>query len=210
MAHSEKIKTIHQCLVYILECLILKQAEILQKQIKGKVTSKLSILRKRHRAVLVNWKSGGEEFEVTPIGSSTFLVCSFEDDEIDNYTVRKNERKTCSSDHENAVCHVLCTSCSICYHEFCCSCQDYSIKNNMCKHIHWLGLWLQNNRVLLGDEEMESIAADGTSTNSVAENEVDMTVTVGENSSIYWREKVTPKLPHWPLIYRLCLQNNWR
>lgn len=192
-AQYKEIETIGQCLVYILECLMMKQAEILQKQIKGKVTLKLSVLRNRHRTAYSVWKSGDEQIEVTPIDSSTFLVASSQNDESNSYTVRRNERKTCTSDNETPDCNLLCLSCNICYHEFCCSCQDYSMKNNMCQHIHWLGLWLRNNMVKSEDEEIESIFVDDPLTDLVTESEV--ADTVDDDSSIYWREKVTSILP---------------
>lgn len=63
----------------------------------------------------------------------------------------------------------------------------------MCQHIHWLGLWLRNNMVKSEDEEIESIFVDDPLTDLVTESEV--ADTVDDDSSIYWREKVTSILP---------------
>lgn len=92
---------------------------------KGKITTKLKDLRRRHKksleldSNLINRVDGGWQ-----IMSSTSNPPQI-------YEIRKNV--------EQCECRLLCTDCNFCIHKYSCSCLDSSIRWNMCKHIHMLG-----------------------------------------------------------------------
>ncbi|XP_068085219.1 uncharacterized protein [Anabrus simplex] len=88
---------------------------------KGKVTSKLSAIRQRHKA----------SFQLDPedaiYDNNVWIVQSKHSNEL--YKIRRMSESLCK-------CELLCTECETCLHAFTCSCPDSSIKFNMCKHIH--------------------------------------------------------------------------
>ena len=55
------------------------------------------------------------------------------------YNVLKTEVKECTL-YEDEICLLPCTKCNACFHDYTCNCQDNSIRNNMCKHIHAIGM----------------------------------------------------------------------
>lgn len=87
---------------------------------KGKVTSKLSLIRHRHNNSL------SLSLDTVICEAGTWKVPSQNTNEI--YEVTCLER--------NCNCDLKCTECQTCIHSFCCTCPDSSIKFNMCKHIH--------------------------------------------------------------------------
>lgn len=38
---------------------------------------------------------------------------------------------------KNCQCQILCDKCNVCLHNYSCDCEDYLIRNNLCKHIHY-------------------------------------------------------------------------
>ncbi|XP_017781250.1 PREDICTED: uncharacterized protein LOC108566060 isoform X1 [Nicrophorus vespilloides] len=87
---------------------------------KGKITSKISNLRRSHKdsekldlgTVLIGDKGG---YEIYKKSNQIF-------------TVYEN-KKSCS-------CNMYCSKCEMWMHAYCCTCTDYSIQWNMCKHVH--------------------------------------------------------------------------
>ncbi|CAH1383825.1 unnamed protein product, partial [Tenebrio molitor] len=92
---------------------------------KGKISSKIRDLRKRHQTsvnldvnLIIEFNGGWNVF------SSSNKV-------RDIYQIQKNV--------EQCDCLLICSDCKICIHKYSCSCLDSSIRWNMCKHIHLLG-----------------------------------------------------------------------
>lgn len=88
---------------------------------KGKVTSKLSIIRKRHQRSLSLSEEG--------------IICEEEIWSVPSFD-RNEIYKVSSTDMDNCNCGLQCTECKTCIHAYICSCVDSAIKFNMCKHIH--------------------------------------------------------------------------
>ncbi|GFS44538.1 uncharacterized protein TNIN_447731 [Trichonephila inaurata madagascariensis] len=89
---------------------------------KGKISSKISLLRKRHK-----------------VGQSLISLCIQNNEEWsvsstrgkDIYIVKRNV--TCSKE-----CTLMCRECNHCLHNFTCTCTDNAVQWNMCKHIHFI------------------------------------------------------------------------
>lgn len=87
---------------------------------KGKITSKVQALRKRHAASFdlnidtVIESDGGWVLQ----SSSSFEL----------YRVEETKQNSC--------CNIFCAACNCCIHRYVCTCLDSAIKYNMCKHIH--------------------------------------------------------------------------
>lgn len=99
-----------------------KMHVLIIKKTKGKITSKLRLLRKVHT-------KGGLAIDlglVWSVSDNTWEVLSSTLTEL--YCVRKI--KDCGT------CNLKCVHCSTCFHEFSCSFFGNAIKNNMYKHIH--------------------------------------------------------------------------
>lgn len=88
----------------------------------GAVSSKVSEMRKRH--VL----SQTLDLQFVEQSIRLFLVAS--EKSTNFYEVQFNERK--------CRCKLKCTDCAQCVHTVSCTCPDYLIRLNMCKHIHYL------------------------------------------------------------------------
>lgn len=89
---------------------------------KGKVSSKISNLRQRHKASEnLNLNILKRQYLVWDISSETKPFM---------YTIEKIEI--------GCDCLLRCEECKICIHEYVCSCIDSAIQFNMCKHIHYL------------------------------------------------------------------------
>lgn len=93
---------------------------------KGKISNKMAIIRKRHEHSL--------KMKVTKVPSEDddeFYVQSENQDEIKIYTIKKKSLDPCP-------CKLKCSPCNACVHTYSCNCVDYLIKNNLCKHIHYI------------------------------------------------------------------------
>ncbi|XP_050309168.1 uncharacterized protein LOC126745382 isoform X2 [Anthonomus grandis grandis] len=89
---------------------------------KGKMSSKLQIIRSRHKQSLKLREDLVVECE------NRWNIASETTAEL--YVIQKVQR--------DCKCQLLCNECKTCIHQFCCSCLDSSVKYNMCKHIHLL------------------------------------------------------------------------
>ncbi|XP_067136762.1 uncharacterized protein [Centruroides vittatus] len=87
---------------------------------KGKVTSKFSDLRKRHKTSLSLCK------DLVIKEDNTWKIPSSNGSDI--YTVAMVK--------ENCECQIVCNECKSCIHMYMCTCIDSTVKFNMCKHIH--------------------------------------------------------------------------
>ncbi|XP_065202653.1 uncharacterized protein LOC135832998 [Planococcus citri] len=87
---------------------------------KGKLTKKIQDLRRRHRTAVANRNDSLITYDST---DERWIVSSKQ-----IYYVEKNDA--------NCTCSLICTLCNACLHRYSCTCLDYSIKWNMCKHVH--------------------------------------------------------------------------
>ena len=100
-----------------------KGFERLCKLEKGKISGRLTTIRKRH---LTSNKLSSHL--VSEAGDCEWRVKSTEADH--EYTVTL-ESTTCQTE-----CRLLCNDCGICIHMFSCTCLDFLINYTICKHIH--------------------------------------------------------------------------
>ncbi|KAJ8911350.1 hypothetical protein NQ315_011643 [Exocentrus adspersus] len=91
---------------------------------KGKITTKIRELRKRHRKSVNLDKTlvleNGEGWDIPSSSKNNFEL----------YHIEKIK--------EVCDCQLICTDCGVCIHKYTCSCIDSSVRWNMCKHIHLL------------------------------------------------------------------------
>lgn len=97
---------------------------------KGKVTTKITICRKRHK-------------ESLKIADSDIFY--FERD--NKWSIKSTNNTTNFYDiipgNQHCDCSFKCSDCNICIHKYLCSCIDSSIKWNICKHVHALSRYMQ-------------------------------------------------------------------
>lgn len=89
---------------------------------RGKITSKIQEIRRRHKHSLF---MNTNLITKIPNGWEVTSEMAYE-----IYFIQETS-KMCD-------CKLICTDCLICIHNFTCSCIDSSIKYNICKHIHLL------------------------------------------------------------------------
>ncbi|GFT25772.1 uncharacterized protein NPIL_695281 [Nephila pilipes] len=106
--HTEKIEFLIDSLIYLE---------------KGKISSKIAQLRKRHKV--------GQELTSLCIrkNEEEWSVASTKGNEV--YIVKKNV--ACFEG-----CTLMCKECNQCLHNFTCTCIDNAVQWNMCKHIHYI------------------------------------------------------------------------
>jgi hypothetical protein len=116
-------KAIHGLMTFIRD----KLFDQLISSHRGKVTSKITNIRLRHNnSLALTLESIVKEGDDWLIQSSSTL---------DIFRVSKSNISNCS-------CLLKCESCGICYHYYICTCTDFAIKWNMCKHVHLLCRYL--------------------------------------------------------------------
>ncbi|KAE9530123.1 hypothetical protein AGLY_011585 [Aphis glycines] len=118
---GKKVKRLDKSLYALLKFLRDKSIDRLIVLHKGKITSKIKELRKRHKNSLkmsINnaLKDGEGYWNVMASGLN------------DMYTVNKLK--------DSCDCQIICDECKTCIHCFSCTCSDSAIKWNFCKHIH--------------------------------------------------------------------------
>lgn len=89
---------------------------------KGKITKKISDLRVRHKESLKLSES------LIMKGDTGWNILS--SNRTDLYFIKESTT--------DCTCNLRCLDCKTCIHNFSCTCIDYSIRWNMCKHIHLL------------------------------------------------------------------------
>ena len=116
-------KHIDNCIHTLLKVSRDKTFHRLIKLTKGKVTKKTTTTHKRHTT-----STQMDISLVTPIDNNSWEVQSSDTKRIYEVAVGK---KNC---HVN--CALKCSKCSVCIHAYSCTCDDYIVAANMCKHIH--------------------------------------------------------------------------
>lgn len=138
---NEKMSEMWKGLNYLETFLKQQLSEAMLKELKGKVSRKLKILRRRHDKL----ERQTVESDVSMHSETQWFVSVTETVTGQNEPLVTEERiylveklkNTCSD------CELFCEKCQICFHEYACHCVDASIKNNMCEHIHALGRYLR-------------------------------------------------------------------
>lgn len=119
-----------------------KMVSRLIKITKGHNNSHIQNIHKRHQTALTS------SFNVTINEENIWLLVSHNQ----NYVVSKRELCQISN------CHLKCSFCHICIHDYECTCTDFFIKAMICKHIHYIHLKSkENNR---GSETNKSVYSD--------------------------------------------------
>ncbi|XP_072383099.1 uncharacterized protein [Diabrotica undecimpunctata] len=113
-------KGVHAVNLYIRDKII----DRMIKQIKGKDTSHLRIIEKRHEMALKS------SFQVSNNYENVWHVIN----NGQQYIVSKKPTQILS------CCELKCVKCNICIHTYQCTCIDYFIKGIMCKHIHYIAV----------------------------------------------------------------------
>jgi len=86
----------------------------------GKVTHYVNAINNRHHSAA--------QIHNSNINKTSTITWTVKSESLEEeYLVKKCEP---------CACKVICVACKICVHLFSCTCYDYTIKNNMCKHIH--------------------------------------------------------------------------
>jgi hypothetical protein len=124
--HGKKIKRLDK-MIYILQKFVrdcLYDQLIIQH--KGKISTKISDIRKKHLVSTTLDASKIIEYE------NGWTCPSFSSSEM--YFIQRNTQQIC----DKRECYLKCVTCSHCIHSFNCTCIDNAVKWNMCKHIHLL------------------------------------------------------------------------
>ncbi|XP_035225897.1 uncharacterized protein LOC118198347 isoform X4 [Stegodyphus dumicola] len=100
-----------------------KNFDRLLKYHKGKMTKKLSVSLKRHKEGMLLSSN------CVKLNDNNWKIKSSQSETV--YYIKKNSEHNCTG-----KCVIFCRSCNECVSTFTCSCPDYTIQNNMCKHIH--------------------------------------------------------------------------
>jgi len=97
---------------------ISKRQEFVKLCNGGKVTHYINAINNRHRS------------------AAQICSCNINKTSKFTWTVKSEslKEKYLVKKCEPCACKVICVACKICVHLFSCSCYDYTIKNNMCKH----------------------------------------------------------------------------
>jgi len=137
----------------------------------GKVTHYVNAINSRHRPALQI------KNPITKISDDTWSVAS-NSLELD-YLIKQNEQ--CS-------CKVICVVCKCCVHLFSCTCYDYSIKNNMCKHIHAVRMSIMQN------SKVSTIQIDENMCNLIDNDEVCMKMSAVQQLTVPSTECIANKI----------------
>lgn len=137
------------------------------RMMKNKPTYRMEqIAHSHHQSVHI------EDSKITNINTHTWLVQSTTSDKSP-YSVTINNTENCIG------CPLACPNCHVCVHQFTCTCIDYKIKGNFCKHVHAC-IRVSNKKFEISiDEDRETSAFDehnrnvveGVQINSVHPNE---------------------------------------
>lgn len=150
--NKEKIKYLITGLKVLKKYALTQQRYGRRKKIMGKLSFALKNIRHRHDTME---KSEKEKLVIEIRDNDSWQVSSFQTATGDNCSemyiiVKLNSR--CQD------CGLVCEKCNACFHQYRCSCLDSAIKNNMCKHIHYLitTMKLTEGTTLLDDETANS------------------------------------------------------
>ncbi len=192
VSKDKKIKDVFSCLRFILEYLMVKEKNSQSKHVRGKINAKLRALFTRHKMAQEElFKTNS--ITIQPANSQSWYIGSFKDIEnlvLEMHIVSKRDELECAL-YDDISCNLACTLCKICFHQYRCTCPDSSAYNNMCRHIHMLGMYLlqASNNVYLDEEGVDVEANvntyDGSLLNygdKIASNIHMLSVVTGDNA----------------------------
>ncbi|XP_065214382.1 uncharacterized protein LOC135841371 [Planococcus citri] len=120
---TKKIRLLFFGLNLLKTCILQLYRERLRKKFIGKLSFKLRNLRARHKEAL----KSAEEF-----------VVSTSDENAWHYKNGKHTLMKNFNECPETTCRLKCDECLVCIHQFMCTCEDASIRGNMCIHVHIL------------------------------------------------------------------------
>ncbi|XP_065071813.1 uncharacterized protein LOC135696369 [Rhopilema esculentum] len=121
--HRKRNKRVDHLLSVLLKIARDKAYEAWEKLEKGKRTSKIRDIDKRHKTSLeLSLK------EVSAANATQWIFPSTANENKLKHSVIKNDYY--------CECKMKCSSCKVCVHQYSCSCADYAIHSVPCKHIH--------------------------------------------------------------------------
>jgi hypothetical protein len=118
-------KRVDTCIHVLLKIARDKGFERVIKFTKGKKSHRFLEIQKRHTN---SCQMSAEN--VCPVGINEWRIKSTCSEKHVEYTVTE-EHNECT-----AKCMLICKICNVCVHQFACTCPDYTVNGNMCKHIH--------------------------------------------------------------------------
>lgn len=127
---GSKVRRLEEALAAVVAYLQKKnEAEILREEKSVHDSQKLRTLRRRHANSLK-----GDRLSIVALGPRQWIVPSgsAKGDALgESYCIRRRA-------DECRDCYLVCRECGACMHDFECTCTDYCVFGNMCKHIHLL------------------------------------------------------------------------
>ncbi|XP_025017185.1 uncharacterized protein LOC107364685 [Tetranychus urticae] len=146
---GKKVRRMDESISNIMRLIKNMQFERIIRQEKGYVPKKLTELREKHKIAI----ESNFQFTCDPDDTSKYTVVSQNGSEFNLYTVEfVNLLNPCS-------CNLVCEDCKICAHSVNCDCYDSTIKNNLCKHSHFIAMKRNVNepKESVDNEEMQNL-----------------------------------------------------
>lgn len=126
---GKKVKRLDKGLMCIMKLVRDKTFERLMILHKGKLSSKLVDIRSRHKSSIL-----------LTTGGIISTQCGWEISSSSRTEVYQLQEDTLECN-----CRLRCEECKSCIHRYSCSCLDFSVKWNMCKHVHLLCRYLSGH-----------------------------------------------------------------
>lgn len=143
--NGKKVRRMDESIAFVMRLAYSMQFNYLVRKEKGYLPRRMTELRKRHKTAI------DSQFDVSqnPIEGKKFTVVS-QGREVNIYSVEFiNEEHNCQ-------CSIRCEECKICSETISCDCYDYAIKNNLCKHTHYIALKFGTEEPNDGNNEDDS------------------------------------------------------
>ncbi|VEN58512.1 unnamed protein product [Callosobruchus maculatus] len=126
---GKKNKRLDTCINSLMKLLRDITFRKLKRNVKGSSSYRMKLIRQSHI------KSSSINIEdILKINDFTWNIKSSTTNEI--YVINKVAQACVNSKGEDSNCQLFCSNCKVCVHIFSCTCLDFFIKYNMCKHIH--------------------------------------------------------------------------
>lgn len=125
-ARGKKMRRVDECLNMLLRWVRNIAFERMTRLCKGNNSYRQRLINESHKRS----KEIKCDLIVELETNAQWKVPSAQPGSEDFYHVSRNAENTCSG------CELYCNLCSVCIHEFKCTCLDYVSHGNMCKHIH--------------------------------------------------------------------------
>lgn len=125
---SRKIRRMDESISNVMRLVRNTRFERIIRQEKGYVPKKLNELRKKHKVALEE----DFQFTVDEYNNGEYTLISGNGSIMNIYTVEFSKLQ-CN-------CLLECDECKICVHSVRCDCYDSTIKNSLCKHVHFIAM----------------------------------------------------------------------